>query len=165
MLQNSFIWRVMRRVNQRVVRAYATQNNLSRPVLLLTTTGRRSGMPRVAPLQYEEIDGTIYLAAARGQKADWFRNIVAHPQVQIQIGTRTFSATAEPTTDTTHIADFLETRRTRHPQMIGAMLLLHGLSPRVDRQALEKLAQELALVALHPREQNRFAGYADSPAH
>ena len=67
MLQNSFIWRVMRRVNQRVVRAYATQNNLSRPVLLLTTTGRRSGMPRVTPLQYEEIDGTIYLAAARGQ--------------------------------------------------------------------------------------------------
>jgi deazaflavin-dependent oxidoreductase (nitroreductase family) len=154
MLQNSFIWRVMRRVNQRVVRAYATQNNLSRPVLLLTTTGRRSGLPRVTPLQYEAIDGTIYVAAARGQKADWFRNIVAHPQVEIQIGTRRFRARAEPIADPSRIAEFLETRRTRHPQMIGAMLLLHGWSPRADRQALEKLAQELALVALHPREQN-----------
>jgi deazaflavin-dependent oxidoreductase (nitroreductase family) len=108
----------------------------------------------VTPLQYEEIDGTIYVAAARGQKADWFHNIVAHPQVEIQIGTRTFCVTAEPITDTTHIADFLELRRAHHPRMIGAMLLLHGLSPRADRQALEKLAQELALVALHPHEQN-----------
>jgi hypothetical protein len=39
-------------------------------ILLLTTTGRKSGRRRVTPLQYKEIDGRIYLAAVRGQKAD-----------------------------------------------------------------------------------------------
>ena len=42
-----------------------------RLVLLLTTTGRKSGLHRVTPLQYEEIEGKIYVGAARGQKADW----------------------------------------------------------------------------------------------
>jgi len=35
---------------------------IGRVVLLLTTTGRRSGLPRVTPLQYEQIDGAIYVA-------------------------------------------------------------------------------------------------------
>lgn len=35
-------------------------------VLLLTTTGRKSGKYRVTPLQYEEIDGIYYLGASRG---------------------------------------------------------------------------------------------------
>lgn len=37
---------------------------IGRIVLLLTTTGRKSGRPRVTPLQYEEIDGIIYLNLA-----------------------------------------------------------------------------------------------------
>jgi deazaflavin-dependent oxidoreductase (nitroreductase family) len=144
----NFIWRLMRHLNRRVARTYNERGNLPQMVLLLTTIGRKSGLPRVTPLQYEEVDSTIYVAAARGQSADWFRNIVANPQVEVQVGTQRFRAVAEPITDPGRIVDFLETRRARHPRMIGAMLLMHGLLPRADHAQLEKLAAQLALVAI-----------------
>ncbi|MFX0201689.1 MAG: nitroreductase/quinone reductase family protein, partial [Candidatus Hodarchaeota archaeon] len=56
-------------------------------VLLLTTTGRKTGIARVTPLQYEKIDGDYYVGAVRGKKADWIRNILADPNVKIQVKT------------------------------------------------------------------------------
>ncbi|MGB8647087.1 MAG: nitroreductase family deazaflavin-dependent oxidoreductase [Anaerolineae bacterium] len=120
-------------------------------VLLLTTTGRKSGQARVTPLQYEEVDGVAYVASARGTEADWYRNLVACPQVQVQIGSRRFSALAELIADPQRIADFLELRLKRHPRMIGMMMLLEGLPPHPRREQLEHAAVRLALVALHPR--------------
>ncbi len=123
---------------------------IGRLVLLLTTTGRKSGRPRVTPLQYEEVDGVTYVASARGTEADWYRNLVACPQVQVQIGPRRYAAAAEPMTDAGRIADFLELRLKRHPRMIGTMMLLEGLPPRPSRTQLEQAAGHIALVALHP---------------
>ena len=88
-------------------------------ILLLTTIGRKSGKPRVTPLQYEEIDGKIFLGAALGQKADWFRNIQAHPEVEVRVKSQRFLGIAEAITDTKQIADFLEVRLRRHPRMVG----------------------------------------------
>ena len=56
---------------------------IGRLVLLLTTTGRKSGLPRVTPLQYELIDGAYYVGAALGLKADWLRNLQADPRVRL----------------------------------------------------------------------------------
>jgi deazaflavin-dependent oxidoreductase (nitroreductase family) len=112
----SFVWRLLRLMNRRIVtRILATGGGPNRLVLLLTTTGRKSGLPRLTPLQFEEVDGAYYVAAARGVHADWFRNIVAHPLVEVQIQQGHFTATAEPITDSARIADFLEWRLQRHP--------------------------------------------------
>ncbi len=119
-------------------------------VLLLTTLGRKSGKPRVTPLQYEEIDGKIYLGAARGQKADWVKNIQANPHVQVQVKSRKFSGVAESITDPKQIADFLELRLRRHPKMIGAMLRGEGMQIPPKRCDLEKYATKLALVVIKP---------------
>ena len=43
---------------------------IGRMILLLTSTGRKSGLPRVTPLQYEEIDGAWYVASAKGARAE-----------------------------------------------------------------------------------------------
>ena len=124
----AFVWRVLRVMNRRVAaRAIAAGGGPRRLVLLLTTTGRKSGLPRVTPLQFEEIDGAFYVGSARGAEADWFRNIAACPRVEVEIQRKRFAATAEPITDPARIADFLELRLRRHPGMIRAMLLMHGL--------------------------------------
>jgi len=68
-------------------------------VLLLATIGRKSGLPRVTPRQYEEVDNTIYVAAALGQKAYWYRNIIANPNVEIRVKSYRFQGVAEPITD------------------------------------------------------------------
>jgi deazaflavin-dependent oxidoreductase (nitroreductase family) len=120
---------------------------LSGLVLLLTTTGRKSGLPRQTRLQYEKEGGAIYVAAARGQQADWFRNILANPHVEVQFEGQALRGLAEPITDPVRIADFLELRLKRHLLMIRLMLLSHGLV-RTDRAHLERLAANLAVVAI-----------------
>ncbi len=117
-------------------------------VLLLTTTGRKSGQPRVTPLQYEEENGVIYIGSARGTQADWFKNIVACPQVRVQIRTESFDAIAEPITDAQRIADFMELRLKQHPRMVGLMMQLEGLPSRPSRAQLEQYASKIAMVAL-----------------
>jgi deazaflavin-dependent oxidoreductase (nitroreductase family) len=119
-------------------------------VLLLTTTGRKSGKPRVVPLQYEEHEGVVYVGSARGTRADWFRNILADPRVRVQIGARRFGGVAKPLTDPVSIADFLELRLRRRPRMMRAMLRLEGLSNHPERADLESLAGRSAVVAIRP---------------
>ncbi len=62
------------------------------PVLLLTTTGRRSGKPRTVPLTYFEDGDDIVLVASYGggpSNPGWFLNLEAHPQVTVKIGSET----------------------------------------------------------------------------
>jgi deazaflavin-dependent oxidoreductase (nitroreductase family) len=123
---------------------------LGRLVLLLTTTGRKSGQARVTPLQYEEVEGIYYLAAARGVKADWYQNIRANARVKIRVKGRSFEGLAEPCTDAERIADFLELRLKRHPRMIKAMLRAEGLPKDFSREDLRRYAARLALVSVYP---------------
>jgi len=123
---------------------------IGRLILLLTTTGRKSGLPRVTPLQYEEVDGAVYVASALGTRADWFRNILANPCVQMQVGPRQFDGIAETVTDPGRIADFLELRLRRHPKMVGVILKSEGLPEAPSRAELEAYARQLAMVIIHP---------------
>ncbi|MFN8598396.1 MAG: nitroreductase/quinone reductase family protein [Anaerolineae bacterium] len=123
---------------------------VGRLVLLLTTTGRKSGLPRTTALQYEEIDGAIYLGSSKGTHADWFQNLVANPCVSVRVKARQFSGLAEPVTDPSRIADFLELRLKRHPQMVGAIFKAEGLSAAPSRAELETYAHKLAMVIIHP---------------
>jgi deazaflavin-dependent oxidoreductase (nitroreductase family) len=143
----SLPWRLMRYLNQHVMPRTRPEERASGLVLLLTTTGRKSGLPRETRLQYEEDRGVLYVAAARGQQADWFRNIRAHPSVEVCLRGKRLRGLAEPIMDPVRIADFLELRLKRHPLMVRLMLLSHGLV-RADRAHLEQLAAVLALVAI-----------------
>ncbi|MDX2167812.1 MAG: nitroreductase family deazaflavin-dependent oxidoreductase [Deltaproteobacteria bacterium] len=59
------------------------------PVLLLTTVGRKSGAPRVAPLIYLRDGEHLVLVASKGGMDHhplWYRNLVANPDVEVQLG-------------------------------------------------------------------------------
>ncbi|MEU7788257.1 MULTISPECIES: nitroreductase family deazaflavin-dependent oxidoreductase [unclassified Amycolatopsis] len=66
-------------------------------VLLLTTTGAKSGEPRLSPLVYTT-DGDRYVVAASMGGAPknpaWYHNLVANPKVTLEVGTEKFEATA-----------------------------------------------------------------------
>ncbi len=68
-----------------------------RPVLLLTTIGAKSGMPRLAPVVYGR-DGDRYVIAASKAGAPthpaWFANLVADPVVTVEVAGETFEARA-----------------------------------------------------------------------
>ena len=122
-------------------------------ILLLRHTGRKSGKQYATPLQYEKIDGAYFIGAARGAKADWFRNIQANPQVQVSVGRRNFKALAEPVTDPEKVADFLAYRLKRHPLMIGLMMKMHKLPMKPSRLQLEVLAASEAMVIIQTVEE------------
>jgi deazaflavin-dependent oxidoreductase (nitroreductase family) len=149
-----FDWRKIRNVQKihRVLYAIGLGPLIGPIILLLTTTGRKSGQPRVTPLQYEEIDGIYYVGAARGLKADWVRNIQTDQRVRVQVKRRRFNGRAEIITTSTTIADYLETRLDRHPRMMGLIMSrAHGLPLRPSRAQLEDLAQTLVVVAIQPQ--------------
>lgn len=71
------------------------------PILLLHTTGARTGTERVSPMMYLEMDGRRFVFASKAgapTNPDWFHNLVAHPEVQVEIGTDTLTARAVPLT-------------------------------------------------------------------
>lgn len=69
--------------------------------LLLTTRGRRSGLLRRTALAYVR-DGDAYVLTASNAGADhhpaWYLNLLATPEVTLQVGTAAFPATARPAT-------------------------------------------------------------------
>jgi deazaflavin-dependent oxidoreductase (nitroreductase family) len=68
------------------------------PTLLLATTGRRSGKSHTTPLIYSKADdGGFVVVASRGgtpDHPDWYKNLVADPNVSIRVATEVFDATA-----------------------------------------------------------------------
>ena len=68
-----------------------------RPLLLLTTTGRKSGTPRTMPLVYSTDGDHLVIIASKGgapTNPDWYHNLVANPEVTIELGAETFDARA-----------------------------------------------------------------------
>jgi deazaflavin-dependent oxidoreductase (nitroreductase family) len=70
-----------------------------RPLVLLTTTGRRSGELRTTPMMYVP-DGERLLVVASNAGAaadpDWYRNLLAEPRVHVELGPDEYDATAAP---------------------------------------------------------------------
>ena len=69
------------------------------PMLLLTTTGAKSGKSRENPMMYLAEDDRIYVFASKAgapTNPDWYHNLVAHPEVTVELGTERFEAVATP---------------------------------------------------------------------
>jgi deazaflavin-dependent oxidoreductase (nitroreductase family) len=72
-----------------------------RPLLLLTTTGRRSGEPRTSPVMYIPAgDHHLVVASNAGARSEpqWYHNLLADPTVTVEVPGGTFQARATPLT-------------------------------------------------------------------
>jgi deazaflavin-dependent oxidoreductase (nitroreductase family) len=68
------------------------------PLLLLTSIGAKSGKPRINPLIYHTDGDRLIVFAAHGgapTHPDWYHNVVAHPEVTVEVGDESWAATAE----------------------------------------------------------------------
>ena len=67
------------------------------PILLLTTTGARTGRPHTVPLGFRVDGDRVFVVASKAgapTHPDWFHNLRATPSVTVELGTSTFRATA-----------------------------------------------------------------------
>jgi deazaflavin-dependent oxidoreductase (nitroreductase family) len=67
------------------------------PILLLHTTGAKTGQERVHPMMYRPVDGGYAVFASKAgadTNPDWYHNLVANPDVQAEIGAQTLALRA-----------------------------------------------------------------------
>jgi deazaflavin-dependent oxidoreductase (nitroreductase family) len=70
-----------------------------RDLILLTTTGRKSGRPHTTPIVYTRERDRLLVYASKGgapKHPDWYLNLVADPQVVVEVGAERYDAIAEP---------------------------------------------------------------------
>jgi deazaflavin-dependent oxidoreductase (nitroreductase family) len=72
-----------------------------RPLLLLTTAGAKSVQRRMNPVMYLREGNRLFVFASKGgapSHPDWYRNLLAHSEVTVEIGDQTYTAIAKPVT-------------------------------------------------------------------
>jgi deazaflavin-dependent oxidoreductase (nitroreductase family) len=108
------------------------------PVLLLTTTGRKTGQSRTVPVVYIEDGGNFVIAASMAGAPThpaWFNNLTANPDVIVEVGARTLFARAE-------VAGPEERRR--------LWAKLNAAAPFFENEYQVKTSREIPLVVLVP---------------
>ena len=125
--------------------------------LLLTHTGRKSGLPRQTVLEVvirEREDGSYVVASGWGESSDWLRNISHTPAVSIQVGRRTCPALAERVAPD-EAGRLLAAYAQEHPlafRILVKQMLGHALdSSAADHAALARLP----LVRFRPQTTER----------
>ncbi len=66
-------------------------------LLLLTTTGAKSGQPRLAPLAYFTVDGKMIIIGSKAgadTNPDWVHNLRANPHAHIEVGADAYDVTS-----------------------------------------------------------------------
>jgi len=94
----------LRKYNESIIEEFRTHAGrvggpfANATLLLLTTTGAKSGLPRINPLAYFK-DGIRYLIIASYAGAPnnppWYYNLIANPSATVEMGTEQFSVRAE----------------------------------------------------------------------
>jgi deazaflavin-dependent oxidoreductase (nitroreductase family) len=65
----------------------------------LTTMGRKSGQPRAVTIWFVRDDAALYVQAGKGGKTDWYRNLLAKPEVGLRFDGLTVRGKAKPVDD------------------------------------------------------------------
>ena len=84
--------------NQKIIEEFRTNGGKvggmfeGAPLLLLHTTGAKSGLERVHPLMYQQVGDELAVFASKAgapTNPDWFYNLRAHPDAEIEVGAET----------------------------------------------------------------------------
>ncbi|MDA1330249.1 MAG: nitroreductase family deazaflavin-dependent oxidoreductase [Chloroflexi bacterium] len=92
--------------NERIIKEFRENkgrvggNFAQMPLLLVHTTGAKSGAERINPVAYLEEEDRLVIVASKGgsdNHPDWYYNLKANPEVTVELGTETFKARANIT--------------------------------------------------------------------
>ena len=100
---------------------------VGRLFVLLTTSGRKSGLPRRAMLEYFRSEKHLYVVSAFGAKAHWYQNLLADPRVVVQSARGAQTMRATRVTDDEELLTIYEFFLRRYPPFIGAFLNALGI--------------------------------------
>lgn len=126
---------------------------LWRRMLLLTTWGRRSRLPRHTMLSHTLHGGKAFLISGWGARTDWYQNIAADPQTTVQLGRNPYSAIARRVV---HVEEFATVMRIllRTGGDSHFRPWLKSLDIEYDLDDLVAKRDRIYLIALDPNDQH-----------
>jgi deazaflavin-dependent oxidoreductase (nitroreductase family) len=120
--------------------------------LMLTHTGRKSGLPRqtvIEVVKHDKATDTYYVVSGWGEKSDWYQNIRKTPQVTIQVRGRKFQTTAK-FIPVEKAIDIVNTYAHEHPIAFNELSgLFLGERMKKGSDAPERVARKMPMVAFH----------------
>lgn len=84
----------------------------------IVTTGRRTGAPHRVEIWFGVESGTLYPISGNGPTADWYRNMLAHPEVVVEVAGRACAGVARDVVD--------PSERRRCGELMGAKYVWGG---------------------------------------
>lgn len=78
---------------------YGNPTRLGGAIMVIKHTGWRSGLTRYAPVNYLETGEAVYCLAGFGTKTHWYRNLMAHPEVELWLPNSRWAGVAEDISD------------------------------------------------------------------
>ena len=120
-------------------------------VMVLVHKGRKSGLARRTPVNYALVDDQIYCTAAFGSRADWYRNVLADPHVQVWLGDGWYAGEAEEVPP-----DDPQRNHLMRQVLIAsgfAAPLFAGINPKtLSDEKLAEISASYRLIRIYPTE-------------
>jgi len=118
-------------------------------IMVLIHTGRKSGAQRRTPVNYAVVEGEVYCVAGFGKISDWYRNIRAHPEVEVWLPGGWWAGIAE------EVADPARRMPLMRQVIIGSGFVapLFGLNPHtLSDEELDKVTELYRLIHIRRAE-------------
>jgi len=115
------------------------------PFMVITTRGRRSGLPRHAILEYRQHGRKIYVVSGWGTHPNWYQNLLANPIVTLQTGGEELRARAVPIRDAQEALRALYMFRRRSP-LYARLFARMSSAERIDLDTLVDVSAEFTVV-------------------
>lgn len=80
----------------------------------LSVKGRRSGRNTSRPVWFVLEGRELYLLPVAGSETEWYRNVLAHPEITISVKGKKLTAQAKPLKDPARIAEVVDRFRRKH---------------------------------------------------
>ncbi len=123
--------------------------------LLLNHVGRKTGLPREAVVEvvrHDPATGDYYICAGFGESSQWYQNLMALPDVGIQVGTKEMQVRAERITADEGAAEMLDYAG-RHPGAAKKLAGFMGFPADGSEQSYREAGQALPFLRLTSRNQ------------
>lgn len=118
--------------------------------VLITQTGRVSGLPRRTMTEVHLVNGRKYAPCAFGERAQWYKNIQADPLVTIQTADGVERVTARRVTDGDELVSVLAAMRAKNPM---ADLYLESLGIRPTADDIRAHKDRITILTFDPTDQ------------
>lgn len=118
------------------------------PLLVLTTRGRKSGLPRHTTLEYRRHGSKLYILSIWGERPDWYQNLRDDPCATIKLGNHGYSVEAHPVKDKSEAQRVLYMFRRNLPILYDPLLARLSTVDRMDLRTLADVADEFTIIRL-----------------